>query len=135
MLVKWFGLNFYVTPQLKAAKFGNGLELWMGECGGCSNSGLNGTTNTFMSAFWYLDGMGVLMEQGHKAFCRQTLIGGNYGLLELKDGTVKDNPDYWAALLFSKMMIGDVIEVGCTFFTRILQHIFFTPIFIPNFEI
>ena len=51
----------------------------MGETGGAYNSGRNTVTNRFMSAFWYLDWMGILAERGHKGFCRQTLIGGNYG--------------------------------------------------------
>ena len=32
-----------------------------------------------MSAFWYLDWLGILANRGHKGFCRQTLLGGNYG--------------------------------------------------------
>lgn len=53
--------------------------VWMGETGGAYNSGRNTVTNRFMSAFWYMDWLGILANRGHKAFCRQTLIGGNYG--------------------------------------------------------
>jgi len=53
--------------------------IWMGETGGAYNSGRNTVTNRFMSAFWYVDWLGILANQGHAAFCRQTLIGGNYG--------------------------------------------------------
>ena len=38
------------------------------------------------------------------------MVGGNYGLLELKNGTMRANPDYWGALLVSGLMVGDVIE-------------------------
>ena len=53
---------------------------------------------------------GTLAKYGHKAFCRQTLIGGNYGLLQNENGTITPNPDFWAADLFNRLMIGHVIN-------------------------
>jgi hypothetical protein len=65
----------------------------------------------FMSAFWYLDWMGVMAESGHKAFCRQTFIGGNYGLLQVDSflGVVV-NPDFYGAVLFKELMIGKIYK-------------------------
>jgi heparanase 1 len=40
--------------------------IWMGETGGAYNSGRNTITNRFMSAFWYLDWLGILANEGHK---------------------------------------------------------------------
>ena len=59
-----------------------GMKLWMGETGGAYGSGKNEVTNRFISSFWYLDWLGIFAQENHSGFCRQTLIGGNYGLLQ-----------------------------------------------------
>lgn len=41
----------------------------------------------------YLDQLGMASTFGHKVFCRQSLIGGNYGLLNTT--TFVPNPDYY----------------------------------------
>lgn len=84
-------------------------ELWMGETGGAFNSGQNTTTNTFMSHRWYLDQLGMFAKNGHSAYCRQTLIGGNYGLLQRDGDVVHVNPDFYGALLFHHIM-GDAVK-------------------------
>eukprot|EP00618_Florenciella_parvula_P019921 CAMPEP_0119493604 /NCGR_PEP_ID=MMETSP1344-20130328/17812_1 /TAXON_ID=236787 /ORGANISM="Florenciella parvula, Strain CCMP2471" /LENGTH=206 /DNA_ID=CAMNT_0007529043 /DNA_START=85 /DNA_END=702 /DNA_ORIENTATION=+ len=58
-------------------------QLWIGEGGGAYGSGQDGSTNTFMSTFWYGDSLGTMAVQGHDAMCRQALVGGNYALLNL----------------------------------------------------
>ena len=89
------------------------LPLWMGETGGAYNSGRNEVTNRFVSSFWFLNLLGIFAEKKHKAFCRQTLIGGNYGLLQLKVNKIETNPDFWAAFLFGSFMKEHVIEIYC----------------------
>jgi heparanase 1 len=85
-------------------------EIWVGEAGGAYNSGRRGTTDSYRSSFWYLDGLAVLATQGHQTFCRQTLIGGNYGLLNTT--TYEPNPDYWGVLLWQRLMGRSVFEVA-----------------------
>lgn len=88
-----------------------GLPLWLGE-GGDHNGGGGGTfAGTFVDSFYYLDALGVLSEQNHSAFGRQTLVGGNYELLRCSGGEVdgagcdfEPNPDYWVALLWRRLM-------------------------------
>ena len=84
----------------------------MGETGGAYNSGRNTVTNRFMSAFWYVDWMAVMAESGHKAFCRQTFVGGNYGLLQVDSNSKKIlvNPDFYGALLFKELMVGKIYK-------------------------
>ena len=41
----------------------------------------------------YLDQLGMASKYNTKVFCRQTLIGGNYGLLDTQ--TFLPNPDYY----------------------------------------
>ena len=100
-------------------------------------SGRNEVTNRFMSAFWYLDWLGIFAEQKYSGFCRQSLIGGNYGLLQNKGklcaffvfcckfnlgGKYLLNPDYYAALLFSKTMKGKVLTLTNSLDSTIHQY-------------
>ena len=84
-------------------------EIWVGEAGGTYNSGRKGVTNAFVSSFWFLDSFGILAQRGHQTFCRQTLVGGDYGLLEKE--TFRPNPDYYALLLWQKKMGKGVLGV------------------------
>ena len=59
-------------------------------------------TNRFISSFWYADALGLLATLNHTGFCRQTLIGGNYGLLNRT--TAHPNPDFFIAQLFHDLM-------------------------------
>nr|DAD45056.1 TPA_asm: hypothetical protein HUJ06_003286 [Nelumbo nucifera] len=67
---------------------------WVGEAGGAYNSGHNLVTNAFVFSFWYLDQLGMSATYDTKTYCRQTLIGGNYGLLNTT--TFVPNPDYYS---------------------------------------
>ncbi|KAK8993962.1 hypothetical protein V6N11_008173 [Hibiscus sabdariffa] len=64
---------------------------WVGESGGAYNSGGAHVSNTFVNSFW------------------QTLIGGNYGLLNAT--TFVPNPDYYSALLWHRLMGKVVLSV------------------------
>uniref|UniRef100_A0A1D1XRU8 Heparanase-like protein 3 n=1 Tax=Anthurium amnicola TaxID=1678845 RepID=A0A1D1XRU8_9ARAE len=75
---------------------------WVGEAGGAWNSGHNLVTNAFVFSFWYLDQLGMSAAYDTRTYCRQTLIGGNYGLLNTT--TYEPNPDYYSALLWHRLM-------------------------------
>ncbi|KAF3951696.1 hypothetical protein CMV_022680 [Castanea mollissima] len=66
---------------------------WVGEAGGAYNNGHNLVTNAFVFSFWYLDQLGMASSYAIKTYCRQTFIGGNYGLLNTT--TFEPNPDYY----------------------------------------
>jgi hypothetical protein len=51
------------------------------------------TYGGFYDACRYLDQLGMASKYNTKVFCRQTLIGGNYGLLDTE--TFLPNPDYY----------------------------------------
>jgi len=91
---------------------GPDVKLWMGETGGSYNSGRNGTGNAFIDAFWYLNAMGELAKNGHETFCRQSLLGGNYELVDKV--TFEPNPDFYAAVFFKRLMSGKVYGVNFT---------------------
>lgn len=75
---------------------------WVGESGGAYNSGGRLVSDTFVNSFWYLDQLGIASKYDTKVYCRQTLIGGNYGLLNTT--TFVPNPDYYSALLWHRLM-------------------------------
>lgn len=76
-------------------------EVWVGESAFAWHSGQAGVTNTFLSAPWWLSALGQLSPT-HSGFCRQTLIGGHY---ELIDKTTRSpNPDWYVARLWKDAM-------------------------------
>ncbi|XP_050364245.1 heparanase-like protein 3 isoform X2 [Argentina anserina] len=83
---------------------------WVGESGGAYNSGRNLVTNAFVFSFWYLDQLGMSASYDTKTYCRQTLIGGNYGLLDIN--SFKPNPDYYSALLWHRLMGNNVLSAS-----------------------
>ncbi|PIA27031.1 hypothetical protein AQUCO_08300009v1 [Aquilegia coerulea] len=85
---------------------------WVGEAGGAYNSGHNLVTNAFVFSFWYLDQLGMASKYNTKTYCRQTLIGGNYGLLNTT--TFVPNPDYYSALLWNQLMGRNVLLTNFT---------------------
>jgi len=85
-------------------------QIWLGEGGGAYNSGANNVTNSFNSGFWFLDQMGSLASTGHASYCRQTLAGGFYSLLNSE--TLHPNPDYYILLAWSRLMGREVLHVS-----------------------
>ncbi|KAM0904383.1 hypothetical protein ACQ4PT_018082 [Festuca glaucescens] len=85
---------------LKSA--GTSAVAWVGEAGGAYNSGHHLVTDAFVFSFWYLDQLGMSAKYDTKSYCRQTLVGGNYGLLNTT--TFEPNPDYYSALLWHRLM-------------------------------
>ncbi|KAF8393125.1 hypothetical protein HHK36_021366 [Tetracentron sinense] len=89
---------------------GTSATAWVGEAGGAYNSGHNLVTNAFVFSFWYLDQLGMAASYDTKTYCRQTLIGGNYGLLNTT--TFMPNPDYYSALLWHRLMGINVLSAN-----------------------
>lgn len=83
---------------------------WVGEAGGAYNSGGDHVSNSFINSFWYVDQLGMAAKYQTKVYCRQSLIGGNYGLLDTK--TFVPNPDYYSALLWHRLMGRGVLHVN-----------------------
>ncbi|KAE8688115.1 Heparanase-like protein 2 [Hibiscus syriacus] len=83
---------------------------WVGEAGGAYNSGRNHVSNSFANSFWYMDQLGMAASYDTKTYCRQTLIGGNYGLLDT--ATFVPHPDYYSALLWHRLMGRKVLSTS-----------------------
>ncbi|XP_035551533.1 heparanase-like protein 2 isoform X2 [Juglans regia] len=83
---------------------------WVGEAGGAYNSGHHLVTDAFVFSFWYLDQLGMASSFDTKTYCRQSLVGGNYGLLDAS--TLVPNPDYYSALLWHRLMGRNVLSTN-----------------------
>lgn len=95
---------------------------WVGESGGAYNSGARGISNAFVNSFWYLDQLGMAAKFNTRVYCRQTLIGGFYGLLNKT--TFVPSPDYYSALLWHRLMGRGVLAVNsnASLLLRVYAH-------------
>ncbi|KAL0416158.1 UNVERIFIED_CONTAM: Heparanase-like protein 1 [Sesamum latifolium] len=96
-----------VTTTIQAN--GPWASAWVSESGGAYNNGAKDISDTFVNSFWYLDQLGMAATYDTKVYCRQTLIGGFYGLLNKT--TFVPNPDYYSALLWHRLMGKGVLAV------------------------
>ncbi|KAK9699922.1 hypothetical protein RND81_08G204300 [Saponaria officinalis] len=98
--------------QTMLNKAGSIAVPWVGEAGGAWHGGRHLVTNSFASSFWYLDQLAIAASYNTKTFCRQTLIGGHYGLLDTT--TFHPNPDYYSSLLWHRLMGRRVLATKVT---------------------
>ncbi|GAB2223130.1 hypothetical protein Droror1_Dr00017267 [Drosera rotundifolia] len=93
---------------------------WVGEAGGAYNSGHDLVTNAFIISFWYLDQLGMAASHNTKTYCRQSLIGGNYGLLNTT--SFHPNPDYYSALLWHRLMGKQVLSMSSSWTNKLRAY-------------
>jgi heparanase len=75
----------------------------------CHN-GTDRRTQTEERAFRYLNQLGTLAQNGVKVVMHNTLASSDYGLLT--EDTLDPRPDYWAALLWKRIMGEVVLDPG-----------------------
>lgn len=86
-------------------------ELWTGETGSAQCGGQPKLSDRFISCFWWADQLGQAALLGHKVVIRQSLIGGDYGMIDRL--TLKPRPDYWLSWAWKQLMGRDVYQVEC----------------------
>lgn len=84
-------------------------ELWTGESGSAQCGGEAGVSDRFASCFWLADQLGLAAKTGHRVMIRQSLVGGDYGLLDRR--SLRPRPDYWLSFLWKKLMGNTVIPI------------------------
>lgn len=77
-------------------------ELWTGESGSAQCGGQAGISDRWASSFWWADQLGLGAKLGQHVMIRQSLIGGDYGLIDRN--TLQPRPDYWLSLFWAKLM-------------------------------
>lgn len=85
-------------------------ELWTGETGSAQCGGQPDLSDRFVSCFWWAEQLGAGAVSGHKVMIRQSLIGGDYGLINRL--TLKPRPDYWLSWLWVRLMGQAVFKVS-----------------------
>jgi len=86
-----------------------GKEIWITEAGETSCGG-DPWAKTFLDSFRYLDQLGRLARHGVHTIMHNTLAVSDYGLLDR--ATMMPRPNYWAALLWRRLMGTTVLDAG-----------------------
>jgi heparanase len=86
-----------------------GKSLWLSEtaesaCGG------NRWAAGFIDSFRYLNQLGILAKRGVQVVMHNTLSASDYGLID--EATLVPRPNYWAAVLWRRLMGIRVLEAG-----------------------
>jgi hypothetical protein len=92
-------------------RFEPGKPLWVTETADAACGG-NSWASTFLDSFRYLDQLGSLAAKGVQVVIHNTLASSDYGLLG--DNTMMPRPNYWAALLWRKLIGNVVLDAGAT---------------------
>jgi hypothetical protein len=92
-------------------RFEPGKPLWLTEtaqtaCGG------DRWASTFLDSFRYLNQLGSLAKLGVQVHMHNTLASSDYGLLD--ENTYQPRPNYWAALLWHKLMGTTVLDADAS---------------------
>ncbi len=86
-----------------------GKPMWVTEVADAACGG-NLWASSFLDTFRYLDQLGRLAKQGVQVVMHNTLDASDYGLLD--EDTLAPRPNYWAALLWRRLMGTTVLDSG-----------------------
>jgi len=73
------------------------------ETGSAWGGGAANLSDKFIAGFMLMDKLGIAAKNGIKLVTRQAIYHGHYALL---DNRIQPNPDYWIALLYSRLTSG-----------------------------
>jgi len=90
-------------------RFEPGKPIWITEIADAACGG-NPWASTFLDTFRYLDQHGRLARDGVSVVFHNTLASSEYGLLD--QNTFLPRPNYWAALLWRRLMGPNVLDPG-----------------------
>lgn len=90
-------------------RFEPGKAMWLTETAQAACGG-DRWASTFLDTFRYLNQLGDVAKRGVQLHMHNTLAASDYGLLDEK--TYEPRPNYWAALLWRKLMGTTVLDPG-----------------------
>ncbi|HET7786869.1 MAG TPA: hypothetical protein VFL36_12930 [Myxococcales bacterium] len=90
-------------------RFAPGKPIWVTETADAACGG-NPWASSFLDSFRYLDQLGRLARRGVKVQMHRALASGESALIDPK--TLTPRPDYWAALLWRRLMGTTVLDPG-----------------------
>lgn len=77
-------------------------QVWLGETGPALCGGEPGFSDTYLASLWWLDHLGQMAVHNQQVLIRQSLTGGDYGLID--DETLDPTPGYWTSYFWKKFM-------------------------------
>jgi hypothetical protein len=83
--------------------------MWLTETADAACGG-NPWASTFLDSFRYVEQLGRLAKRGVQVVMHNTLASSDYGLLD--ETSLTPRPNYWAALLWRKLMGTVVLDAG-----------------------
>ena len=86
-----------------------GKPMWVTETGQAACGG-DRWASTYIDSFRYLNQLGSLAKKGVQVVAQNTLSASDYALLDEK--TLEPRPNYWAALLWRRLMGTTVLDAG-----------------------
>lgn len=96
-----------------------GKPIWITETADAACGG-NAWGSTFLDTFRYLDEHGRLAQKGIRVIAHNTLAASDYGLLD--ENTFAPRPNYWAALLWRKLMGSTVLKTESQAGLQVYAH-------------
>jgi heparanase 1 len=92
-------------------KYVAGKPIWLTETGeaGCGGSR---SASTFVDTFRFMDQLGQMAQKNVQTVIVNTLASSDYGLID--EDTHVPRPDFWAALLWKRLMGTKVLDPGMT---------------------
>jgi hypothetical protein len=100
-------------------EFARDKPMWLTETAEAACGG-NPWASTFLDTFRYLDQLGRLARAGVQVVAHNTLAASDYGLLD--ENTFRPRPNYWAALLWRRLMGTTVLDAGVHEGTHLYAH-------------
>ncbi|MGB7264110.1 MAG: hypothetical protein WBC92_01270 [Terracidiphilus sp.] len=109
--VDWLGRSASAEEYYAAIRdrFEPGKPIWNTETGQAACGG-DKWASTFLDSFRYLNQLGSLARHGVQVQMHNTLNASDYGLLD--ETTYEPRPNYWAALLWRRLMGTTVLDPG-----------------------
>jgi len=92
-------------------RFAPGKPLWLTETGETACGG-NPWASDFIDSFRYLNQLGTLAKRGVQVVMHNTLDASDYALID--ETTLTPRPNYWAALLWRRLMGTTVLDAGAS---------------------
>ncbi|HTD55342.1 MAG TPA: hypothetical protein VK670_08160 [Silvibacterium sp.] len=92
-------------------RFLPGKAIWLTETAQAACGG-DRWASTFLDSFRYLNQLGLLAQRGVQVVAHNTLAASDYGLLD--ENTYAPRPNYWAALLWRRLMGPTVLNPGAS---------------------
>ena len=90
-------------------RFEPGKPMWLTETGETACGG-NPWASSFIDSFRYLNQLGLLATRGVQVVAHNTLSASDYALID--EETLTPRPNYWAALLWRRLMGRTVLDAG-----------------------